>query len=91
MFIRKTKKYIFSSSRKKVIRISKNGEEITKSISYRLKIIDNARFMARSLSNLVNNLASNTDVMIKECGTSITKYKDFKFCLEYKYNNSKIN
>ena len=39
-----------------VTRIDKNCEEITKTISYRLQFIDNARFMARSLSNLVDNL-----------------------------------
>ena len=41
----------------KVIIISKNREEITKTISYGLKLIDSARFIARSLSNFVNNLA----------------------------------
>ena len=42
---------------KEVKRIDKNGEKVTKAISYRLKFIDSARFMANSLSNLVNNLA----------------------------------
>ena len=37
-------------------RSDKNGKEITKMISYRLQFIDSARFMASSLSNLVNNL-----------------------------------
>ena len=37
--------------------IVKNGEEITKTISYRLQFIDSARFMTSSLSNLVNNFA----------------------------------
>ena len=41
-------------------RIGKNGEEITKAISYKLKLIDSARFTASSLSNLVNNLAEGT-------------------------------
>ena len=41
---------------KEVTRIDKNGKEITKMISYRLQFIDSARFMASSLSNLVNNL-----------------------------------
>ena len=43
-------------------RISKNGEEITKTITinHRLQFIDSARFMASSLSNLVNNLAEVT-------------------------------
>ena len=38
-----------------VTRIDKNGEEITKYISSILQFIDSARFMASSLSNLVNN------------------------------------
>ena len=41
---------------KKVMRINKNGEGITKNISNILQFIDNAIFMASSLSNLVNNL-----------------------------------
>ena len=40
----------FSSNRKKVTRIGKNGEESTITISYRLKFIDGARFIASSLS-----------------------------------------
>ena len=42
---------------KEVTRIDKNGEEITTDISYILQFIDSARFMASSLSNLVNNLS----------------------------------
>ena len=42
---------------KEVVRIDKNGEEITKNISYVLQFIDSARFMTSSLSNLVNNLS----------------------------------
>ena len=34
-----------------------NGEEITKSLSHKLQFTDSARFMAKSLSNLVDNLA----------------------------------
>ena len=41
---------------KEVIKIDKKGNEITKAMYYRLQFIDNARFMAISLSNLVNNL-----------------------------------
>ena len=43
-----------------VKRIDKNGEEITKTISYRLQFIDGARFMHNSLSKLVDNLAEGT-------------------------------
>ena len=42
---------------KQVTRIDKNGEEITKNIFYFLRIINGARFMASSLSNLVSNLS----------------------------------
>ena len=53
-----TEKYITFTvpMEKEVKRIDKNGEKVTKAISYRLKFIDSARFMANSLSNLVNNL-----------------------------------
>ena len=40
---------------KKVTRIDKDGEEITKTISHILQFIDIARFTTSSLSNLVNN------------------------------------
>ena len=54
-----TEKYITIavSMEKEVTRIDKNGEEITKNISYILQFIDSIRFMASSLSNLVNNLS----------------------------------
>ena len=42
---------------KEVTRIKQNWEDITKNISYILQFIDRARFMASSLSNLVNNLS----------------------------------
>ena len=45
------------SIEKGVTRIDKNGEEITKTISNRLQFIDCARFMASSLSDLVDKLA----------------------------------
>ena len=38
-------------------RTNKYGEEITKNISYILQLINSARFIASSLSNLVNNLS----------------------------------
>ena len=41
---------------KEVTRIDKNGEEVIKNILYILQFNDSARFMASSLSNLVNNL-----------------------------------
>ena len=41
------------------IKNDKNGEEITKSISYILQFIESERFMARSLSTFVNNLSED--------------------------------
>ena len=52
-----TEKYItytFSTERE-VTQIDENGEESTKIISYRLQLIDSERFIASSLTNLVNN------------------------------------
>ena len=50
--------YIYSfPTAKEVTRIDKNGIEITKVVSYTLQFTDRARFMASSLSNIVNSLA----------------------------------
>ena len=54
-----TEKYIAFTVpiEKAVRRIDKNEKETTKNISYILQFIDSARFMASSLSNLVNHLS----------------------------------
>ena len=65
-------------------RIDKNGEEITKNISYRLQFINSVRFVASSLSNLVNNLSEGIHKFKykhghhdQECDT----YRDqYKYC-----------
>ena len=59
MFRRKHWKYIIFTVpiEKEVIRIGKVREEITKNLSYILQLVDCARFMASSLSNLVDNLS----------------------------------
>ena len=49
----KDKKYV----KKKVIRIDKYGEEVTKNVPYRLQFIYSERLLASSLSNLINNLS----------------------------------
>ena len=48
---------LYSSNKEEVTRIDKNGEEMTKNISYILQFIDSARLLVGSLSNLVNNLS----------------------------------
>ena len=66
-----TEKYITFLVRKEkeVAWIDKNGEEITKNISYRLQFIDSARFMASSLSTILVKefikLNVNMDTRIK--------------------------
>ena len=81
---------------KEVTRIDKNREEITKNISYILQFIDSARFMASSLSNLVNNLSLGIHRIKckyghddKNCETCQVKYKHCHCFLEY--TNSKDN
>ena len=73
-----------------VKRVFKNGKEPTKTIFYRRQFIDSARFMASSLSGLVNNLAEgvhkikckyeHNNKKIEPCGV---RYKDCEWCLKY--------
>ena len=48
---------LYSSNKEEVTRIDKNGEEMTKYISYILQFIDSTRLSVSSLSNLVNNFS----------------------------------
>ena len=73
---------------KEVTKIDKNGIEIIKTISYRLQFVDSARFMASSLSNLVNNLAegihkTKCKYNDKKGETCRIKYKDCNYFFEY--------
>ena len=75
---------------KKVTRIDKNRKEITKNISYILQYIGSARFLASSLSNLVNKLSEGIDKIRrkfghneKKCGTCGINYKHCDCFLEY--------
>ena len=88
-----TEKYITFTVpiEKEVTRIDKNEEEITKNISSILQFIDSARFMASSLSNLVNNLSERIHRIKcksghdnKKCETCGIKYKHCDCFLEYK-------
>ena len=66
----KTEKYkTFSVSiEKEVTNIDKDGNESVVTISYKIKFIDGARFMATSLSNLVDNLTEGIHkIKCKEC------------------------
>ena len=46
---------LYSSSRKEVTRIDKNGEEIKRNVFYKLQFTNSERFVARLLWSLVNN------------------------------------
>ena len=75
---------------KEVTRVDKNEEKITKNISYILQFIDSARFMAISLSNLVNNLSEGIHRIKckyehddEKCETCRIKYNYCNCFLEY--------
>ena len=59
---------------KEVTKINKDGNESVVPVSYKIEFIDSARFMAGSLSNLVDNL---TEEIYK------IKYKDCDCFFEY--------
>ena len=53
---------------KKKIKIDKDGNESVETISYKIKFINSVRFIATSLSNLVDNLAEGIHkVKCKDC------------------------
>ena len=71
-------------------RIDKNGEEVTKNISYILQFIDSSRFMTSSLSNFLNSLSQGIHKIIckykhndKNCKTCRITYKYCDCFLEY--------
>ena len=58
----------FLSNRKEVIKIDKDGNESVVTISYKIKFIDSARFMATSSSHLVDNLTERIHkIKCKDC------------------------
>ena len=75
---------------KDVARIYKNGEEITKNISYILQFINSGRFMEGSWLNLVNNLYEgihkikckygHDDKKYETCWIIYIKYIKYKYC-----------
>ena len=71
--------------KKEVRRIDKNGEEITKNISYILQFIDSTRFMTSSLSYLVNSLSERIHIIKCKYGPDDKKYETCR--IKYKYCN----
>ena len=74
---------LYSSNRKEITKVGKNGEEITKNISCILQFIDSARFMTSSLSNLVNNLSEGIHRIKCKYGNDDKKCETFR--IKYKY------
>ena len=92
LFRDNTEKYITFTVpiEKQITIIDKNGEEVTKNISYILQFIHSTRFMASSLSNLINNLSEGIHKIKytyrhddKKCETCRIKYKYCDCFLEY--------
>ena len=68
---------------KEVTEIDKDGNKTLETISYKIKFIDSARFMATSLSNLADNLTEEIHKI---------KCKDCDYFLEYgKVKDKNIN
>ena len=70
--------------------MDQNGEEITKNICYILQFVDSARFMASSLSNLLNKFSEGIHKIKcifrhnnQKCETCKIKYKFSGYFLEY--------
>ena len=75
-----TEKYKMLSTpiRKEVIKIDKDTNESVATKSYKIKFIDSARFMATSLSNLVDILTEETHkIQCKDCDCFL-KYESVK-------------
>ena len=77
---------------KEFTKIDKDGNESVATISYKIKFIDIARFMANSLSNLVDNLAEGICKIDSRDCDSFFEYESFKDKLFCKKNySSKID
>ena len=86
--------FFFFSIEKEVKKIDKDGNESVVTISYKIKFIDSARFIASSLLNLGDNLAEAIHkINCKDCN-SFLEYESFKDnlikykCLSSNKNNS---
>ena len=85
---------LYSYERKKVTRINKNGEEITNNISDMFQLIDSARFMTTSLSNLVNNFSGGFHGIKHDMNVMIKKMNNVELFISIvtvEYTNFKDN
>ena len=61
----------FSYNRKRNQKNDKSGNEDITAVSYKIKFIDSARFMANSLSNLVEFIKLNPKIVIAILNTKV--------------------
>ena len=68
----------FRSNRKRSYKNNKCGNESVETVSYKIKCIDSVRFIASSLSSLVDNLAEGIHkIKCKDCDCFL-KYESVK-------------
>ena len=67
---------------KEVTRTDTNGAEITINLSLTLQFIDRARFIASSLSNLVNNFPQGTHEIKCKYGRDDKKFESYGITCE---------
>ena len=72
------------------MKINKEGNKTTEIISYKVKFIDSMRFMATSLSNLVNNLTRRIHKLKCEISGCFLEYRSVEG-KSIKYNCSSFN
>ena len=61
-------KFFLFQKKKEITKVDKDGNESVDNIPYKIKFIDCARFVASSLSNLVDNLAEGIHkIKCKDC------------------------
>ena len=53
-------------------KVNQSDNEDIITVSYKIKLIDNARFMASSLSNLADNLAEGITIVFLKMKVSMT-------------------
>ena len=71
--------------KKRIIKIDKDGNKIDEIISYKIKFIDSAIYLASSLSNLVDNLTEGIHkTKCKDCGCFL-EYKSEGILIIYEY------
>ena len=61
--------------KKEIKKINKDGNKSVANISYKIKLIDSAGFMAGSLSNLVDNLAEGIHRIKCKCCDCFLEYE----------------